>query len=511
MTQFSVAITAYNELTPEREHGELLFRAIETLHGHPAVSEIVVVDDASPSGGVTACPGCPKARFLQNTVNLGVFGNKLEAIAQCSGEWVINCDSDNCMSHEFIDRLLQVEPCLDPNVWYCPSFARPEFDYRELIGAWSIREAGDLVDRPMAGCMLNTGNQTVHRETFLEVFGEYRGWRADLEMPNWLGLPEGERQRHRSRLIFDANDSFIFNMYWLASGRTLAVLGGLEYDHTYASGEASNYARAPEEKGALNDILVGELRALSQQHHNTQQVYELEAVTQKTVEKMPEIEAFDLATNRTTEGIGAAAPVMFVANGMADADEPKTVLVVGVPRGGTSSVAAVLDGLGVHMGEPEDMASGGSFENKIFVRGSMADQEYEVSQLNERFDVWGFKNPYGRVTLDMLPSNVRNPCCIFVFRDLVALAQSRLYNTHPRKPYQSFERSANLLAQLMGCLSTVECPSLITSYEAIKSMPVQFVESVVRFLGLEPDATTICGAVGRINTHGGYLQFFKPS
>ena len=284
----SFAVTAFNEMSEGRNQGRKLLKSLAWAQGRPAVGEIVVVNDGSSDWnelislvlrtakrGEGQChsysdtclcwepsPGRPGTWFYHNPENLGVFGNKLEAIARCGGDWVVNCDSDNTMDANYLDMVASLDK--KPNTWYCPSFARPEFDYRGLVGRWDLASAQELLAMPLAECALNTGNQIVHRESFMKVFGGYRGRRFDLMLEeNYLGLSMPERAEHKWRLVFDAKDSFIFNMLWLSSGGKLEIVPGLEYDHYYTSGPESNYARAPEEKDKLNDILVAELRQRS--------------------------------------------------------------------------------------------------------------------------------------------------------------------------------------------------------------------------------------------------------
>jgi len=260
---YSFAVTAYNEMSDGGLQGGRILRSIMFAIGDPKIREIVIVDDASEDYRDlkrflyphTLVPGT-KFKITTNKSNRGVFGNKLEAIAQCSEPWVITCDSDNRMSPDCLNVIRRLSK--NANTWLCPSFAKPQFDYRGLVGEYSLENLGDIIDKPMFGCCFNTGNQTVNREEFMKVFGRYRGKRADLLMPNYLGhtCPESIH----SRLVFDANDSFIFNMEWLLAGNRLRICEGLEYDHYYTSGPDSNYARAPKEKGVLNDALMKRLR-----------------------------------------------------------------------------------------------------------------------------------------------------------------------------------------------------------------------------------------------------------
>ena len=257
MSKFSLAITAFEETKDEVR----ILDCIRPAQKHYAIDEIVIVDDHSSDFAVleTLLESEPKVKLSYNQKNLGVFGNKLEAVAQCKNDWVINCDSDNLMDEEYLDLI--TEHPLSEATWYCPSFAKPEFDYRSLIGAYVLEDMPWFMTQALSGCALNTGNQTVHRESYLDVFGRYRGKRADIMMPNWLNLPDNDRKQHHWRLVFDANDSFIFNMEWLTAGHSLCFLEGLEYEHYYTGGDESNYARAPVQKHDLNDCLVKEMQA----------------------------------------------------------------------------------------------------------------------------------------------------------------------------------------------------------------------------------------------------------
>jgi glycosyltransferase involved in cell wall biosynthesis len=258
----SFAVTAYNEMSEGRLHGQRILDCIRAAQDHPAVDQVMIVDDGSDDYDqlvekVFHCPRYGVVTIYQNNQNLGVFGNKLEAVAQCTGEWVITCDSDNVQDKTFIDKIVSLEKT--PDTWYCPSFAKTHFDYRGLIGEYSLGTIAEMMEKPLAACALNTGNQTVHRGRFMEVFGKYRQQRADLMMPNWLNLTADQRQEKYWRLVFDACDSFIFNMEWLTSGGKLHVVEGLEYDHYYAAGPEGNYTRSPEEKGKLGELLFAEL------------------------------------------------------------------------------------------------------------------------------------------------------------------------------------------------------------------------------------------------------------
>jgi glycosyltransferase involved in cell wall biosynthesis len=259
----SFAVTAYNEMTEPQQFGQRLLNSIAAARDHPAVNEIVIVNDGPAGIGEIAdmLKGIPKVKFFGNEVRQGVFTNKIEAIARATGDWVINSDSDNFQDADYIDHVVGLS--LDPDTWYCPSFAKPQFDYRRLVGRWDIETipSGAFFDTPIAACAINTGNQVVNRAGYMKVFERFQGVRRfDLLLPNYLALTEKKRQSEDMHLAYGACDSILLNIEWLLAGGTLEFCEGLEYEHAvHIDKSGSNYDRAPAEKERLATILRGHL------------------------------------------------------------------------------------------------------------------------------------------------------------------------------------------------------------------------------------------------------------
>jgi len=259
----TLAITAFDEMEERRGCGNRLLQCISYAQKHPSIREIVIVDDGSErySELLALLSKEPKKLWIgSNVQNLGVFVNKIEAVARSTSAWVITCDSDNCMDAGYIDKVLSL--WRTEKSWYCPSFAKPKFDYRELIGSYNGKTLKRIIRHPSFPCFFNTGNQVVHQKTFMKVFGKYRGQRADLLLPNWLGIQEKKRKSHYWRMVFDACDSFLLNYLWVQAGGSIGIVEGLEYLHHYATGDDGNYARSPKEKAELGEILLTQLRHL---------------------------------------------------------------------------------------------------------------------------------------------------------------------------------------------------------------------------------------------------------
>jgi len=254
---FTFAVTAYQEMSATRLQGQRLLQCIQAAQEHEAITEIVIVDDGSDDYPelVSLLQEERKVRLYRNAENLGVFTNKVEAILRATNPWVITCDSDNVMDAQYLDRAVAV--ATEPNVWYCPSFAKPHFDYRELLGVYDLDSITEFLTRQISHCAVNTGNQIVHRESFAKVFGKFRGVkRFDLLLENYLGVADREDEKWHQ--VYGANDSFILVKLWLEAGHCISITSGLEYDHLVHRNnrEASNYDRAPIEKCYLSTALV---------------------------------------------------------------------------------------------------------------------------------------------------------------------------------------------------------------------------------------------------------------
>ncbi len=253
----SFAVTAYEEMTEPQQFGQMLLDCIAAAVKHPAIGEIVVSNDG-PAGlaGVTKMlEGVPKVKLFSNVIRMGVFTNKIEAVARATNDWVITCDSDNVMDTAYIDYIVNLDR--NPKTWYCASFAKPQFDYRGLVGRYDIETITIFFDSLIAACAINTGNQVVHRPEFMQVLKRFRGVRRfDLMLPNYMGLSEEERQKEDWHLSYGACDSILLNIEWFLAGGSLKICEGLEYLHSvHTDKSGSNYDRAPDEKEHLATCL----------------------------------------------------------------------------------------------------------------------------------------------------------------------------------------------------------------------------------------------------------------
>ncbi len=260
---FSFAVTAFDEISKPQQFGGRLQKCISAAQEHPGIDEIVIVNDG-PAGLKkleAMFDGASKVKLFSNADRMGVFTNKIEAVARATNDWVITCDSDNFMDIDFLDTMIRC--ATNKKTWYCPSFAKPQFDYRKLTRRWNLNTIRFFFNTPIAACAANTGNWTVYGPRFMHVMERFRGVRRfDLMLPNYAGLDEKTRQSEDWHLAYGACDSILLNIEWLQSGGTLEFCEGLEYDHAvHVDKSGSNYDRAPAEKERLATLLRQHLAA----------------------------------------------------------------------------------------------------------------------------------------------------------------------------------------------------------------------------------------------------------
>ena len=162
----------------------------------------------------------------------------------------------------------------------------------------------------------------------------------------------------------------------------------------------------------------------------------------------------------------------------------KTVIVLGAARGGTTMVAAVLQALGVYMGERlgpvlEDVALSAAVESRDVAR--LTDI---VTRRNAAYPLWGWKRPSALEYGEVWQGCFRNPHIIAVFRDPFAIA-NRNRISMLSDVFQNMERSVQQLGMLVNLLRRQKGPVLLSSYEKALAFPEIFVRAVEDFLDLD--------------------------
>lgn len=171
-----------------------------------------------------------------------------------------------------------------------------------------------------------------------------------------------------------------------------------------------------------------------------------------------------------------------ILKGEPNLTEPRTYIVFGTARGGTTMVAGVMRGFGLDMGpqiEPRNQ------ESAPFMHEIPTEQMREsLREYNEQHQIWGWKNPYAIDYLPEIWSEIRNPHLICVMRDAVANGQG-LHRWEDFGATRAVREVLQRQTRNMDMISERDCPSLMISYEKAISEPDFFVEELGQWLGIE--------------------------
>lgn len=198
---------------------------------------------------------------------------------------------------------------------------------------------------------------------------------------------------------------------------------------------------------------------------------------------------------------------------------PATVVVLGLARGGTSTVAGILHCLGVDLGpnrSPSEANPTGSWEDRRFQDldaqiihaaggdywhdppneerlSAVADQFEsrirELANYEGRSKIWGWKSPSTVLTLDLYLPYLVNPCLCVVRRDFETVAQSLVrFTAHEQK--LNIHSARSLVARMSTILESKlfahrNIPRITVQHEDAVSHPDAELVRLGDFLGIE--------------------------
>lgn len=176
----SLCITTFNRF-------EMTLESFAKVLDDPRIDDIVISDDASTDDScqmIVEKFNCNpinnrKVRVFRQRENLGMSRNKRFAIEQAKNPWCILFDSDNIIGPDYLDAFFhgierfptEEDGLPASNVIFCPSFAKPEFDYRKYESFTA--NAGDckkLIKDDTFNLLLNTCNCIVNRDFYLKTY-----------------------------------------------------------------------------------------------------------------------------------------------------------------------------------------------------------------------------------------------------------------------------------------------------------------------------------------------------
>jgi len=176
----------------------------------------------------------------------------------------------------------------------------------------------------------------------------------------------------------------------------------------------------------------------------------------------------------------------------------KTVVVIGVERGGTSMVAGVLRALGVFMGA----RTGRNHENPSFQHERLQDLQREIKFLNTQHDTWGFKYPRASLMLDFYSEHLRNPVFILVTRNIASVVDSWCARG-TNDPIDTALHAIEYYNSALGAMREKQCPAIVVNYEQACRSPVAFIKTLINFLEIEVPMKNLREANEMVTGDGG--------
>lgn len=177
--------------------------------------------------------------------------------------------------------------------------------------------------------------------------------------------------------------------------------------------------------------------------------------------------------------------ICLVMNKKDAADEPKTVVVLGVERGGTSMAAGIIRALGVNMGK----RAGLNHEDPLFLTEEHDRLVKRIKMRNKEEDTWGFKVPKASLHLEFYEQHLRNPYYVVVYRNSLAVADSWIQRGAGTM-LDVLERISQYHGAILDHARSTKSPVLMLNYErAVQNETNKdlVVAELADFLGLALD------------------------
>jgi hypothetical protein len=185
----------------------------------------------------------------------------------------------------------------------------------------------------------------------------------------------------------------------------------------------------------------------------------------------------------------------------------KTIVVIGVARGGTSMVASVLERLGVFLG---DQAAAPVFEDVRLASAIEAKDETLSRSIVDEYDaghsLWAFKRPSLIDHLSTAKKLFRNPVYIVIFRDVLAIGNRNALSMKS-DALKSMKQSLRQYEVVRQFVESEHPSALLVSNEKAVIHPQTFVGELVDWLGLEVSDEKLSAAADSIVVdHPQYLN-----
>ncbi|WP_020397826.1 sulfotransferase [Kordiimonas gwangyangensis] len=180
---------------------------------------------------------------------------------------------------------------------------------------------------------------------------------------------------------------------------------------------------------------------------------------------------------------------------------PKTIVIMGVARGGTSLVAGTVREMGINLGA----RLGENHEDPQFLPTEFDHLRAVIAKRNAELDTWGWKMPHSIDYIADLQHELRNPHFIFVWRNSLAAAISQTKHSDA-DIYEGIHFAAHRLMHMKEAIDKVEYPSLLINYEQAIADKDGFIDTLAEFLDIQVDDEMRGNCHAFIDPDTGYKQ-----
>lgn len=163
---------------------------------------------------------------------------------------------------------------------------------------------------------------------------------------------------------------------------------------------------------------------------------------------------------------------------------PRTILVFGLGRGGTSAVAGVLRELGVTMFDAHPL----KHESTPIIRSDTGQVDIdltirEIKCRDRQSPIWGWKSPGDIFVFDQFKAHLRNPILIIVFRNiLTASVSAARWEGCPWRYY--LEENNSVMNELTRVATHTSTPILALAYEDLVADAARIVKAINQEAGI---------------------------
>lgn len=166
--------------------------------------------------------------------------------------------------------------------------------------------------------------------------------------------------------------------------------------------------------------------------------------------------------------------------GEANHADPKTIVILGVARGGTSMVAGTAREMGIDLGRH----LGENHEDKRFISKDLDTVRARIAMRNEEAETWGWKMPHSLEYIEQIEGELRNPHIVLVWRNTLASAISQI-NRSGADINVALEFSAARLMEMVEKVKLLNSPTLLINYESAIHNKEEYLSTFAEFLGVE--------------------------